>query len=419
MHQQARATLHYGLCPDVEAFFLLKQQQNVTFPDLVVPQDRDFRDIYTDGTRVVHNGRSKLLCRGLVPGLEQSPYRGECFAILQSLQHRFACRLHLDCAAALQLLQTLLRKRRTCDPYKHAGHDDIWHRIWWHLLQRPPDTISCTKVKAHVQWKLLDDPCLREQGRLNDLVDRDAKQAVVLDHRDLFQRLERGRNDHVRQADFNVKELHSFWTWSGKAALAEHPPPEQLLGWVMPTPDQVQPRGRPLDILALDPAVLLDAGFPFGDTFCQRLCAFWNDLVWIRDSTAISMVELYVAFTGTTGNSVPVRICKKPLTWALRDPNVLADITPTGLGAQARTRRMVWKWIQGVTPAAFPGPWVDRCDSLHLLGYKRCFLGLPCRPVLPYTTFQQLWRYLHPPGGNMHTLAKAWFPFPPGAVGGA
>ena len=36
-------------------------------------------------------------------------------------------------------------------------------------------------------------PCtLREQGRLNDLVARDAKQAVVLDHRDLFQKLERG-----------------------------------------------------------------------------------------------------------------------------------------------------------------------------------------------------------------------------------
>lgn len=174
MQQQARATLHYGLCPDVEVFLLLKQQQNVSYPELVVPHDRAFQDIYTDGScffnqdlsfavasfaaRVVDNGRSKLLCRGLVPGLEQSPYRGECFAILHSLQHRFACRLHLDCAAALQRLRTLLRKRRTCEPYKHAGHDDIWQRIWWHLLQRPPDTISCVKVKAHVQWKLLDDP---------------------------------------------------------------------------------------------------------------------------------------------------------------------------------------------------------------------------------------------------------------------
>lgn len=84
---------------------------------------------------------------------------------------------------------------------------------------------------------------------------------------------ERGLNDHVRQSGF-IKDIHVFWAWSGKAALADHPPPEQLQGWVMPTPDQVLPRGRPLDVLALDPDILLSAGFPFGDLFCRRIWPF-------------------------------------------------------------------------------------------------------------------------------------------------
>ena len=148
--------------------------------------------------------RSSPISRDLVLGLEQTPYRGECMAILAALQHVYHCCIHADCSAALWGLDALLRARADCNPYPFRGHDDIWQRAWWHLLQRPVGTVSWQKVRAHVAWHQCVDPQLKLWGRVNEQVDKDAKRAVVEAPDGLFNKLQRRFNDFQRIVEDNA-----------------------------------------------------------------------------------------------------------------------------------------------------------------------------------------------------------------------
>ena len=98
------------------------------------------------------------MAKGLVPGIDQTPYRGEAMAVLWALENFSRLDLFADCEGVLTRLQKLLSRRVSVDAYVNEGHDDIWTRIWWHVLQRPPDSIVGHKVKAHVRWQSVSDP---------------------------------------------------------------------------------------------------------------------------------------------------------------------------------------------------------------------------------------------------------------------
>ena len=103
-------------------------------------------------------------------------------AVLWALQNFSRLDLFADCEAVLTRLQKLLSRRVSVDAYVYEGHDDIWTRIWWHVLQRPPDSIVAHKVKAHVRWPSVSDPVQRDEARLNGLVDADAKSAIPVSY---------------------------------------------------------------------------------------------------------------------------------------------------------------------------------------------------------------------------------------------
>lgn len=198
----------------------------------------------------------------------------------------FSFELYTDCAAVLDRLSKLLRRREHFEPYVYEGHDDIWSRIWWHLLQRPVLAVQPVKVKAHVQWRSITDVHLREVSRLNSLVDLDAKSSVC-DHRSrIFQKCTNALNRHAEHVK-HVQSVHRFWVMSCKHAIDVACLPVATQGWSMPPEASLVPQGAFFQLQPLSSDALLQAGFLFGAIFCERLCGWWNTLIWVQQSEPI------------------------------------------------------------------------------------------------------------------------------------
>ena len=434
LRQRPMATLHYGLCPAVDDLWLWKQEACGDFPALQLPSPSTSGQVYTDGScffntqrtfaiagfavRRVAGKKSFLVAKGLVPGIDQTPYRGEAMAVLWALQNFSRLDLFADCEAVLFRFQKLLSRRLSLDAYVYEGHDDIWTRIWWHVLQRPPDSIVTHKVKAHVRWQSVSDPVLRDEARLNGLVDADAKSAIQDHPSGIFRRLEKASQQHAHLCA-GVRAIHRFWATSCKQSLAEQPSERHLQGWQLPDPALLIPDGEVVAFVPFDVDALMAQGFPFGRLFCQRLCTWWNNLTWCQHSEPISILELYADFSLQTRSTTPGRTSKKPLRWELRDQSVAADLAPKTLGAQLRIWGLVLKWLFEVHPEGFPSAWIPRCSSMLIFGYKRYFSGFDSRPKLAYSSLAALWHYLHPPEGNLHQLTRLWPPASKAALGGA
>ena len=88
---------------------------------------------------------------GPLPGLFQSAFRAEVFAILRAVQ---AARVHsrrlmiwTDCASAIAGLRKILDGE--C-PAPNGPHSDLWQKIFHAVSDLPPGSVQVTKVQAHV-----------------------------------------------------------------------------------------------------------------------------------------------------------------------------------------------------------------------------------------------------------------------------
>ena len=214
------------------------------------------------------------------------------------------------------------------------------------------------------------------------------------------------RAEHAK----HVQNVHRFWILSCKQAIEAAALPVATSGWSMPLEASLVPQGDLCRLQPLFAEELITKGFPYGDIFCARFCTWWNALTWIQQSDPISILELYCDFSLRSKSTAPVRTSKKPLRWGLRDMSVKADLAPKSLGHQLRIWGMVLKWVQLVAPDSFPSAWIPRCTSMHVMGYKRQFAGLHCRPQLLYSSFEALWKYPRPASGNLHQLTHIWPP---------
>eukprot|EP00435_Cladocopium_sp_Y103_P059804 s2_g21.t1 len=93
---------------------------------------------------------SFLLDSGPLPGLLQSAFRAEIFAILRAIlaagRHAVRVMLWTDCESVLWKLQAILRGET---PSVNAPHADLWLQVFQAVHDLPPGSVSVNKVLAH------------------------------------------------------------------------------------------------------------------------------------------------------------------------------------------------------------------------------------------------------------------------------
>ena len=94
--------------------------------------------------------QGEILAKGPLPGILQSAYRAEVYAVLQALQlgrqHRSRVSLWTDCNAVVMRLRRLMRGQT---PRPNSPHADLWREIFTCLQEFPEGCLQVTKVVAH------------------------------------------------------------------------------------------------------------------------------------------------------------------------------------------------------------------------------------------------------------------------------
>ena len=89
---------------------------------------------------------------GPLPGLMQSSYRAEIFAVIRALQamRMQTGRVHIwsDCQAVVTRVRRLLRGG---EPKPNSAHSDLWKLVFESIRDLSPGQIEITKVAAHQQ----------------------------------------------------------------------------------------------------------------------------------------------------------------------------------------------------------------------------------------------------------------------------
>ena len=98
----------------------------------------------------IDNGACRVVTSGPLPGIMQSSYRAEIFAVLKALQamRMQTQRVHLwcDCQAVVSRMQRLLNGS---EPKPTSAHSDLWREVFDALRDFLPEQVVITKVAAH------------------------------------------------------------------------------------------------------------------------------------------------------------------------------------------------------------------------------------------------------------------------------
>ena len=179
--KQPQAVMHFGIVPDdCEATLLRQQTFNQGF-HLDVPNPESSAEVFTDGTcffnvswehalagaaviQVTGDYQWQLVERKILPSPDHSAYRGEVYAIFLALEHFWQVHINSDCAAVVKELDRMIHCFAEGATPTVKTHPDLWNPILAHLSLRRPGDVKVQKVKAHVDWKVLDNGTARREA---------------------------------------------------------------------------------------------------------------------------------------------------------------------------------------------------------------------------------------------------------------
>ena len=160
------------------------------------PDEQGWVDVFTDGscflpTREnvrfaswsacraspnVEMAASEVIAAGALPGLIQSAFRAELYAVFQSISWavQSGCKLRLwtDCQGVVTKLQKMIGGQ--WKPQANARHADLWEQIFELLVQLGPGACIITKVAAHQSVSSANTPIESWAYLHNSLADRAA-----------------------------------------------------------------------------------------------------------------------------------------------------------------------------------------------------------------------------------------------------
>ena len=252
------------------------------------------------------DGAGELIDSGPLPGLLQSSFRAELFAIRRALElgRQTESRVFLwtDCQAVVGKFRKLLRG---CQPRPNSAHSDLWTSIWDTLQDFGAGRVLITKVAAHQDLPAAASPLEEWCAFHNHFADSAAGQAQWKRPSDFWQYYARHVRAFEATKDFSRIVQHVILRISQA---------------VVRDPDEVDDSSRP--DLCESPAVPSDAWRPppllhipqgavrwYGDEVVRLLLSwYWQNVadspypvVWI------SHFQLYIDFM-KSGSVGPIKL---------------------------------------------------------------------------------------------------------------
>eukprot|EP00438_Fugacium_kawagutii_P017560 Skav228548 [mRNA] locus=scaffold1887:556581:561575:- [translate_table: standard] len=433
MHEQCEGVRYFGLLQWDLQWLDEKCLRDLTVPPLVRPLELDppealviftdgsayYSDCYTvaiaagawlqvDGSAVVRQGASP------VPGIFQTAYRGEIWSVVLALQQAYAVNIHSDCSAVCTVGAALVSARVAGTPPVFPEHDDPWGLVWELLLTRPSSCVAFTKVKAHQDISKLSDLGEIWKATMNNKVDQLAKTCA----KKFGQGSLRARAQFCKDRQHAISMMHDFflfWGESNAIAVKKLQTQQPVRSGNMPEFQMlIDPLALQVIHCDIPDHVLLTC--PYGSVFARRVCQYFDGLQWDFQQPAVSLLELYIDFSITTGSVAPV-FC--PFTtsrgsrgiYKLPDCDVLADVQQESLQLQSRVWQRVVKWCLKHWESA---PWTTMCQatSMARYGYPKPHNGLCGQPKFRSNTAvcNALWTYLHATRGAQRCFRNKWVP---------
>ena len=356
---------------------------------------------------------------GVVPGVEQSSFAAELFAVLLALNKWFHVAIYSDCQTVVDLVQDLIDRK----PRRHdlRGCLMLWDRIVDHFSCHLERNISINKVKAHVRIHNSMSTADRWKAWANELADQCAKEVILTKNRIAFHQLER-LHKKVMQQRQDAQEYFAFVAMtSDRCIRASAVKMKERQRDNVFNPDHPT-LAIPLKTIKMNIQLSHDQhqSFPWGPVYLWRLTQWAQMLEWPedqhQDAADISMLEMYIDYQLATCSIVPRNIFNKQQRdqytapcYILDDLHVQADSSPRTLGDQM----MVWakslSWIHRMTPyKMFPCDPIPKAKSLATLGSSATAKGFKCRPKLVYSTevISLLHAYFNTNVGHNRTLNR-------------
>ena len=292
-----------------------------SFGDFQVMPEAEIVDLFTDGSclkprepnlrlatwAVVHgpmddHAPSILVSAGLVPGLLQSPYRGELSAIVSALlfgwTSRKRVRIWTDCQALLRRCRRW--QQGTWQPTQRSAHWDLWIKVV-DIFEDIREHVSFHKVAAHQDWH--DTVSFAEEwcARHNDAVDAAAGNAQAL-RTPLFWALWHRLCDETARAwAIGRKVMHLHVLVAKRAVLTKADRPPVVRDPPAPTAMLESYFGE------LDGPSVLQLSRRYGGAYIERLRR-WSAMLHEEPRTLrwVSTLQLYILFCATWTVRPPV-----------------------------------------------------------------------------------------------------------------
>eukprot|EP00438_Fugacium_kawagutii_P030177 Skav221651 [mRNA] locus=scaffold1174:334187:337306:- [translate_table: standard] len=367
--------------------------------------------ICSDGTSVIKSGFAML------PGSDHTPFRAEIWAIILVLQRYKCVTFHVDCMAAIQVLDEFVTSRRHHSVPSIRDHWDLWSVVWALLQHRDADDICIRHIKSH--QTISEDTTAYERWRieLNNQVDEIAKQTVlhVLGRKHgFFVKIDK---DHTTNGKL-LEQFHEMWHQMNQCVLS-----------VMQKKKVQRETALPTFTLPIDESRLvtlnckLEEGAmqtcPLGSIFAKRIIRYFHGLRWDPDAQPVSLLELYIDFSCWTNTLVPVLLDTgsvgprggKIMRYELPDLHPGADQVSETLAIQMRAWTRAVKWLHAIwKPDSIPTI-VTNSRTTHRYGFpEKRILGLTGHPVFrtKLDPCLRLWKFFHTSSGAHRSLKRVW-----------
>ena len=330
----------------------------------------------------------------------------------------FSLHTFIQIAKVSLTLQMMIHCRQNGLVPTFRDNRDLLNIVWVHLLQRPRDAVSVTKVRAHTNWRKMDDQVLRDHGRYNEAVDKVAKKCVtdflampgVSLHRAFHRASQRCEIQNT-----HVSRLLEFWCLAAMRS-CERPVTVRDSN---DKPVFSLPTGPFAQQGIVKPESLIPC--PFTDVFQARVIEWLTQLTWY-DSGEVSMLELYADFSLWLGSLAPVPCYRDSnlaagddhAKYSLRDMCVVADSQPNTLAMQNSTFVRFMRWFVQAHPGLLPCDISKTTKSASQVGYPYSAVGFKCSVQFAcgVHTLDMLWKYFRPHGGTVRTLKAPWYSGP-------
>ena len=322
------------------------------------------------------------LNRSLLPGCDHTPHRAEIFGVILALEACLVLEIWCDCAAVVGDFNTMVMYLQQGITWVPSDHTDLWDIVLT-LIRDRSNLVKCVKTKGHVCITEGMTPQQIWEAKLNSEVDKQAKQAIMVDHPELYQEFLQAYTQHneKRQLHSKVVKCQSQIiqkTFSLRKKINRNDEGNTDNDPANPHYDATMQWDIPL--------VLDDCNYcVYTPLFMYRICTWAQTLRWeIQGSGETSFLELFLQFSFDTNTMAPSNAINSP-RWDLYDQYPTKDSSGFLLSHNYLNFGKAIRWIEKKFGyVIFPNERRTHSNALRPFGWRGAMWGVQRRVILSY-----------------------------------